>query len=112
MPGVMATQDDASEGFIELEGHGIPVSLLEVIPESICREAVLLPIRKERNAIVFAVADASSLATTKAIDKLRLIHDCEIRLVGARAEAILAAINRGYGNYEERPFVDCPYSPV
>ena len=70
---------------------------LDLIPESVARENLVLPLRWEGHALVVAAVDADNIPLR---DKLTFILNKTIRLVGFPRGEIQAAINRHYGQSE------------
>jgi hypothetical protein len=74
-----------------------PRVVLELVPESVARENLILPLRLEGETLFVAAADPKDLNTA---DKLTFILNKKIRLVGYPRELIIAAINKHYGRTE------------
>ncbi len=74
-----------------------PRAVLELVPESVCRENVVLPVRLDGETLLVAAADPNDIGIA---DKLTFILNKKIRLVGYPKAALLAAINRHYGQSE------------
>ena len=83
--------------FIDLEGVQIPPSVIELVPESVARENIVIPLGKDNGALRIITSDPEDLSI---IDKLRFILNQEIELVLAPRESIIQAINRHYGQTE------------
>lgn len=84
--------------FIDLSSMQIPASVIEMVPESVARENLVIPLsREDDGALVVAMHDPMAF---EVLDKLRFIINREIKVVVAPKDAILAAINRHYGQTE------------
>jgi hypothetical protein len=75
----------------------IPPHILELVPEPLARENLVIPLTFDGETITFAAVDQHDIALT---DKLRFILAKNVRLVPAAREVIIAAINRNYGHTE------------
>ncbi len=81
--------------FVNLKEVEIPLSVIELVPESVARENCILPLSEEEDgALRIIMSDPDDMET---LDKLRFILDRRIDVVLAPREAILEAINRYYG---------------
>jgi type IV pilus assembly protein PilB len=80
--------------FIELREIEIPPSVIELVPESLARENVVMPLAQESGTIRVIMHDPMDFET---IDKLRFVLNREIEVALAPKEAIVEAINRYYG---------------
>src|SRR3954462_12499468 len=80
--------------FIELREIEIPASVVELVPESLARENIVMPLAQENGAIRVIMHDPNAFET---IDKLRFVLNREIEVALAPKEAIVEAINRYYG---------------
>ena len=72
----------------------IPRSIIELVPESVARENVVIPLSQENGTVRIVVHDSTDLDT---IQKLQFILNKEIQPVLAAREQIVEAINRHYG---------------
>jgi type IV pilus assembly protein PilB len=81
--------------FIELREIEIPASVIELVPESLARENVVMPLSQENGAIKVIMHNPLDFET---IDKLRFVLNREIEVALAPKEAIVEAINRYYGS--------------
>ena len=72
----------------------IPAEILELVPESVARENLVLPQAFDGETLTFAAVNPQDIALA---DKLRFILNKNVRLVGAPREVIIRAINRHYG---------------
>lgn len=83
--------------FINLENMTIPPSVIELVPESVARENVVLPLAQENGALKLITSDPSDF---EAMQKLQFILNKDIQPVLASREQIVEAINRHYGQTE------------
>jgi type IV pilus assembly protein PilB len=79
---------------VNLSGMTIPPSIIEMVPESIARENVLIPIGEENGILQIVMSNPFDLDT---ITKLQFILARDIQLAMAPEEQIVFAINRHYG---------------
>ena len=75
----------------------IPPSVIELVPESVARENVVIPLSQENGTLKIVVHDPTDFDT---IQKLQFILNKEILPVLAAREQIVEAINRHYGQTE------------
>jgi type IV pilus assembly protein PilB len=81
--------------FIRLGAMMIPTSVIEMVPESVARELVLMPIAvAESGRLTVAIADPNDWDT---LEKLCFILNKDIEPVQADRFDLLAAIDRHYG---------------
>ena len=80
--------------YINLHEIEIPGSVVELIPESLARENVVMPLAQEGGIIKVIMHDPMDFET---LDKLRFVLNREIGIALAPREAIVEAINRYYG---------------
>ena len=83
--------------FVNLEEVTIPPSVIELVPESVARENVILPMADEDDSLRVIASDPLDLDT---FDKLRFILNRKIDIAVAPRESILQAINQYYGSVE------------
>jgi type IV pilus assembly protein PilB len=83
--------------FVNLEGLEIPKAVIELVPESVARENLVLPLSLEGNTLKIITADPTNYDT---IQKLQFILNKDIVPVLAIQEQIQEAINRNYGQTE------------
>lgn len=88
---------------VDLVGFQPPLDILELVPESIARENVVLPIGVRGRTLVLAAQEAQDLDM---LAKLQFIFNRWVELVAADRGQIVEAINRLYGNTETE-YVDC-----
>ena len=74
-----------------------PRHVLELVPESVARANIVLPIRLDGDTLFCAAADPKNLLVA---DQLTFILNKKIRLVGYPRHLLIAAINRHYGGPE------------
>jgi type IV pilus assembly protein PilB len=82
---------------VNLNGLEIPSSVIEMVPESVARENVVIPVSLDGDALTIAINDPMKF---EVLDKLRFILNREIKVKVAPNEAIQSAINRHYGQSE------------
>src|SRR5262245_22282465 len=83
--------------FVDLTNVTIPASVIELVPESVARENVVLPLSQESAALKIIISDPSDFDT---LQKLQFILNKDITPVLAPREQIVEAINRHYGQTE------------
>lgn len=83
--------------FVDLTNVTIPASVVELVPESVARENVVLPLSQESGALKIIMSDPSDFDT---LQKLQFILNKDITPVLAPREQIVEAINRHYGQTE------------
>ena len=80
--------------FVDLSNMNVPPTIIELLPESVERENVLIPIAEENGVLQIALSNPFDYET---IQKVQFILAKTIQPVLAPAEQIVAAINRHYG---------------
>ncbi|MGC1719763.1 MAG: GspE/PulE family protein [Isosphaeraceae bacterium] len=80
--------------FIELREIEIPPSVIELVPESLARENIVMPLAQGSGTIKVIMHDPLGFET---IEKLRFVLNREIEVTLAPKEAIVEAINKYYG---------------
>src|SRR5262245_19522136 len=83
--------------FIDLTEVTIPPAVIELVPESVARENVVLPLAADGPLLKVIMSDPSDMAT---MEKLQFILNKQITPVLAPKEQIVEAINRHYGQSE------------
>jgi type IV pilus assembly protein PilB len=83
--------------FIDLTDVTIPAAVVELVPESVARENLVLPLAQENGALKIIMSDPSDFDT---VQKLQFILNKDIQPVLAPREQIVEAINRHYGQSE------------
>ena len=80
---------------VDLKQVTIPPAVVELLPESIARENVVIPLAEDPDgALTVVISDPNDMDT---FDKLRFVLHRQIEPVLASSEAILEAINQHYG---------------
>ena len=82
---------------VDLGTLEIPPAIIGLVPESVARENIVLPLRMDGESLVVAINDPMKF---EVIDKLRFILNREINCEVSPNDAILTAINRHYGQSE------------
>jgi type IV pilus assembly protein PilB len=83
--------------FINLDGREISPSVIELVPESVARENMVIPLSLEDDSLLVAVSDPMAV---EVLDKLRFILNRDIKVAIAPVDAIQTSINRHYGQSE------------
>ncbi len=83
--------------FVDLHETRISDQVIELVPESVARENVVIPVSEEDGALRILITDPFDLET---IEKLRFILNRKIETAIASRESILEAINQYYGQTE------------
>ncbi|MEE3370030.1 MAG: GspE/PulE family protein [Planctomycetota bacterium] len=83
--------------YVDLSEITIPEQIIELIPESVARENVILPLGEEGDGLKVIVWDPFDIET---IEKLRFILNRRVETALAPRENILESINRYYGLIE------------
>ncbi|MCO8123640.1 GspE/PulE family protein [Stieleria sp. TO1_6] len=83
--------------YVDLREERIADEVIELVPESVARENMVLPFSEEDGALRILIADPFDLET---IEKLRFILNRKIETALAPKEAIQGAINQYYGQVE------------
>jgi len=84
--------------FVDLATMQIPSSVIEMVPESVARENLVIPLNlTDDGALVVAMHDPMAF---EVLDKLRFIINRDIKVSVSPKEAIQTAINRHYGQNE------------
>ena len=94
--GQMQAQEYGHE-FVNLDSMEIPPSVIAMIPESVARENIVIPLGMDDDRLRVAMINVNDLDV---IDKLRFMVNRDIEPVGAPKESIQNAINRYYGGSE------------
>src|SRR5271163_4892791 len=81
--------------FVELREIEIPSSVIELVPESLARENIVMPLSLESGTIRVIMHDPLDFET---IDKLRFVLNREIEVSLAPKDSIVEAINKYYGS--------------
>lgn len=99
------TQDDVMAAIAEHSGMQavnltdmtIPPAVVEMVPESVARENIVIPLSQESGVLKIVISDPSDFET---LQKLQFILNRDIQPVLAPREQIVEAINRHYGQTE------------
>ncbi len=83
--------------YVNLTDVTIPPSVVELVPESVARENVILPMAQEGGMLKIITSDPSDFDM---LQKLQFILNKDIQPVLAPREQIIEAINRHYGQTE------------
>lgn len=83
--------------FVDLKEVSIAKAVIELVPESVARENLVIPLNLEDNTLALITADPTNYET---IEKLKFILNKEIKPVLAVQEQIQEAINANYGQSE------------
>lgn len=83
--------------YVDLDTAQIPENVIELMPESVARENVVLPIELSDGRLKVLMSDPSDVDT---IEKLRFILNRDVAPALAPRSNILEAINRMYGQVE------------
>jgi len=89
--------------FVDLTDRQIPAAVVELVPESVARENVVLPLSAENGSLKIVMSDPSDFDT---VQKLQFILNKDIQPVLAPREQIIEAINKHYGQSSETESVD------
>jgi type IV pilus assembly protein PilB len=92
-----AVAEHAGMQSVTLTDLTIPQSIIEMVPESVARENVVIPLSHENGVLKIVVHDPSDYET---ISKLQFILNKDIQPVLAAKEQIVEAINKHYGQTE------------
>ncbi len=82
---------------VSLTDMTVPMAVVEMVPESVARENVILPLTHESGSLHIALSDPSDFST---LEKLTFILNKNIHPVLAPRDQIVEAINRHYGQSE------------
>ncbi|MSR55027.1 MAG: type II/IV secretion system protein [Gemmataceae bacterium] len=83
--------------FVNLDDVEIPKAIIELVPESVARENVVLPLSLDGNVLKLITSDPTNFDV---IQKLTFILNKDVQPVLADHEQIREAINRHYGQTE------------
>jgi type IV pilus assembly protein PilB len=84
--------------FVDLAAVQIPSAVIQMVPESVARENLVIPMALDDNStLTVAMHDPMRLDV---LDKLRFIINKEIKVVVAPKDVIQQSINRHYGQSE------------
>ena len=94
---MMAVAQEHGLQYVDLKEVSIPSHVIELVPESVARENVILPMDEDEESLQVIVSDPLDLET---FDKLRFILNRKIEIALAPRDQISEAINRYYGQME------------
>jgi type IV pilus assembly protein PilB len=94
---ISAVAEHSGMQFVDLTEVTIPQAVVELVPESVARENVILPYALEGAVLKIIMHDPSDFAT---LEKLQFILQRELVPVLSPREQIIEAINRHYGQTE------------
>jgi hypothetical protein len=94
---MVACAESLGLAFLDLSHVTVPLEIIELVPESVARENVILPVALEGGVLTVALSDPADLDT---LQKLEFILNRRVRPVLAPREQIVEAINRHYGQSE------------
>src|SRR6516225_2185830 len=94
---VSAQAEHAGVQFVDLTEITIPQAVVELVPESVARENVVLPLTQENGTLKIIMSDPQDVDT---VQELQFILNKDIQPVLAVREQIVEAINRHYGQTE------------
>jgi type IV pilus assembly protein PilB len=94
---VSAQAEHAGVQYVDLTEVTIPQAVVELVPESVARENVVLPLTQENGTLKIIMSDPQDFDT---VQKLQFILNKDIQPVLAVREQIVEAINRHYGQTE------------
>ncbi|MDO4570447.1 MAG: ATPase, T2SS/T4P/T4SS family [Planctomycetia bacterium] len=80
--------------YVRISQENIPPAVLELMPETLAREYVVLPLEEGDGELTIVTSDPENFDM---IDKLNFMLNRQIRIALAPKETILEAINRLYG---------------
>lgn len=83
--------------FLNLTDITIPPAVIELVPESVARENIILPLSQDNGLLRIITSDPTDFDT---LQKLQFILNKDIQPVLASREQIIEAINRHYGQTE------------
>jgi type IV pilus assembly protein PilB len=92
-----AVAQEHGRDFVDLTEVTIPEAMIELVPESVARENVILPLAEEEDALKVIVSDPYDIDT---VEKLRFILNRRIEIALAPRDKILEAINKYYSQIE------------
>lgn len=94
---VAAMAEHHGVSFVDLTSVDIPKAVIELVPESVARENLVLPLSLEGNVLKIITADPTNYDV---LQKLQFILNKDILPVLAVQEQIQDGINRNYGQTE------------
>jgi hypothetical protein len=88
--------------FIDLREVTIPPEVIELVPESVARENVVIPLSQENRVLRIVTSNPGDYET---VQKLQFILNKDIQLAVSTREQIVEAIKRHYGQAETESVV-------
>lgn len=85
---------------VSLSRYTVPRDALELVPESVARENLVIPLAVQDRVLLLAAAEPTSLTSYDTAQKLQFILNRDVVQVGAGAADVRRAINRHYGETE------------
>lgn len=93
---------------VKLGEFEVPTLLYELVPESVARENIVIPLDMQERTLLAATVDPHNYShNCETAQKLEFILNRHIFLVAADAESILDAINRHYGQNPTETVIGC-----
>ncbi len=92
-----AVAQEHGREYVDLNEITIPDQVVELVPESVARENVIMPMAEIDDTLKVIVSDPYDIDT---LEKLRFILNRKVEIALAPRENILEAINRYYGQAE------------
>ena len=92
-----AVAQEHGRDYVDLTEVTIPEAVIELVPESVARENVILPLAEEEDGLKVIVSDPYDIDT---VEKLRFILNRRIEIALAPRDRILEAINKYYSQIE------------
>jgi type IV pilus assembly protein PilB len=90
---VKATAKAQGLEYLKLDGLEIPQNVISLVPESIAREHVILPIAESDGVLKVVMADPDDL---EVIDKLQFVLNRKLKIALATKDAIASAVKKHY----------------
>ena len=94
---MQAMAEEFGMKFVDLEEVEIPSAVIQLVPESVARENVVIPLSQDNGMLTIISSDPMDFET---VDKLRFILNRDIEIALASRDSIQEAINRHYGQSE------------
>jgi type IV pilus assembly protein PilB len=94
---MLAVAEEHGLEYIDLREEEVANDIIELMPESVARENVVLPYRADGGQLTVLISNPRDVDT---MEKLRFILNRDIRIALAPRPAILESINRLYGQVE------------
>ena len=94
---MQALAEENSLDFVDLNSEHVPDDVIELMPESVARENVVLPFRIDGAQLTVLISNPRDVDT---MEKLRFILNRDIKIALASKPQIIESINRLYGQVE------------